>query len=183
MSLIIITLRQKVFYATLVRILMGMWCKFDVKPLKKDKIMTLVKYNQTRPSIFNRFFGDEFLGWENEHFSQTNTTLPSVNIKQTPNNFEVEVAAPGFKKDEFDVEVNNNVLTISSEKQEENEYNEDEKFTKREFSYLSFKRSFTLPEIVNGDKISATYKNGILKIKIPKKEEAKVKTSKKIAIK
>ena len=145
--------------------------------------MTLIRYQNALPSLLNEFFGNELDTFTRRNFSNTNTTLPSVNIKETADVFEVEVAAPGFDKKDFNIELDNDILTISSEKQVENEIKDDEKFTKKEFSYQSFTRSFTLPELVEGDKITAIYKDGILKIVIPKKEEAKPKPARQIAIK
>jgi HSP20 family protein len=145
--------------------------------------MTLVKYQTPFPNLFDRLFDDEFDFWNRRNFALTQTTVPSVNIKETTEGFEVEVAAPGFDKSDFNIEIDNDVLTISSEKQVEDEVKEDEKFTKREFSYQAFSRSFSLPETVNGDKITARYDNGILKINIPKKEEAKPKPARQIKIK
>lgn len=102
--------------------------------------------------------------------------------KEDVEGFDVEVAAPGFKKADFNIELNNDQLTISSEKKANEEMKEDEAFTRREFSYQSFSRTFTLPRIVETDKIKAKYENGILRITIPKKEEAKPKPSRQIAI-
>jgi len=133
--------------------------------------------------LFDRFFEGDLFDWSNRNFSLTNTTLPSVNIKESNDAFTVEVAAPGFDKGDFKLELNHDLLTISSEKQMENETKEDEQFTRREFSYQAFTRTFTLPNTVEEDKIKATYDNGILKISIPKKEEAKPKPSKVIEIK
>jgi HSP20 family protein len=144
--------------------------------------MSIVRFSNQFPGLFNRFFEGDLFDWTNRNFSETNTTLPSVNIKENSEGFEVEVAAPGFSKDEFNIELNNDVLTISSEKKIENETKEGQNFTRQEFSYQSFSRSFTLPHIVNSDKISARYENGILKLSIPKKEEAKPKPVKQIAI-
>ena len=144
--------------------------------------MSLVRFSNQFPSLFDRFFDDNIFDWSNRNFSTTNTTLPSVNIKEDNDGFQVEMAAPGLKKNDFKVELNNDLLTISCEKQYENEAKEEEKFTKREFSYQSFSRSFTLPVTVQGDKIKAKYENGILKITIPKREEAKPKPIKQIAI-
>lgn len=144
--------------------------------------MSLVRFSNQKPSLFDRFFENDMLDWTNRNFSSTNTTLPSVNIIENDDSFEVEVAAPGFEKNDFNVELNNAVLTVSSEKQIENETKDDERFTKREFSYQSFSRSFTLPETVESDKITAKYENGILNIVIPKKEEAKPKPIIQIAI-
>lgn len=145
--------------------------------------MTLVRYQNQLPSFFDRFFGNELEGWNRANFSNTNTTLPSVNIKENTDVFLVEVAAPGFEKSDFNIELNNDILTISSEKQLNEEVKDDEKIAKQEFSYQSFTRSFTLPELVDEEKISATYENGILSISIPKKEEAKPKPVKQIQIK
>jgi HSP20 family protein len=107
--------------------------------------------------------------------------LPAVNIKETEDAYYLDFAAPGYKKDDFIIELNNDVLTVSSEKKIEKEDKEDN-FTKKEFSYESFTRSFNLPELVEGDNIKATYKNGVLEVKIPKKEEAKLKPVKQIKV-
>ncbi len=145
--------------------------------------MTLVRYQNPLPTMFERFFNNELVNWGRDNFSETDTTIPSVNIKETTDAFEVEVAAPGFDKSDFNIELDNNLLTISSEKKVENEVKEGEKITRQEFSYQSFKRSFTLPEIVEGDKITAKYENGILSLTIPKKDEAKPKPVKQIKVK
>ncbi len=145
--------------------------------------MTLVRYQNPMPTMFERFFNNELVNWGRDNYSETDTTLPSVNIKETADAFEVEVAAPGFDKSDFNIELDNNLLTISSEKKVENEVKEDEKITRQEFSYQSFKRTFTLPEIVEGDKITAKYENGILSLTIPKKDEAKPKPVKQIKVK
>ncbi len=130
------------------------------------------------PNVFNDFFRD----WSTSNFSDTNTTLPAVNIKENENEFLVDVAVPGMEKGDFKIDLDNDILTISSEKTVNNE-NSDEKYTRKEYSYLSFKRSFTLPKgIVDSDNINATYKNGELKITIPKLEEAKPKPVKLIEV-
>ena len=144
--------------------------------------MNLVKFSNNYPSVFDRFFDNSMLDWNNRHFSDTNTTLPSVNIKENTDEFTVEVAVPGFDKKDFNIEVENDTLTISSEKKIENEEREGERVTKKEFSYQSFTRSFSLPVLVEREKIKAKYENGILNIIIPKKEETKPKPPKKIAI-
>lgn len=145
--------------------------------------MTLVRYQNQWPGLFDRFFNNDFEGWNRNNFSMTNTTLPTLNIKETKDSFLVEVAAPGFEKSDFKIELNNDLLTISSEKKLNNELKDGERITKQEFSYQSFSRSFTLPEHVDEEKISAKYENGILSIDIPKKEEAKPKSPKLIDIK
>jgi len=148
----------------------------------EDKTMSLVRFQNQLPSMFDRFFEGDLFDWSNRNFSLTNTTLPSVNIKQNANEFTVEVAAPGFEKGDFKLEVDHDLLTISSEKKVENETKDGEQFTKREFSYQSFSRSFTLPNTADGERIEANYDNGILRIIIPKKEEAKPKPSRVIEI-
>jgi Molecular chaperone (small heat shock protein) len=148
----------------------------------EDKTMSLVRFSNQLPTMFDRFFEGDLFDWSNRNFSLTNTTLPSVNIKENSNEFKVEVAAPGFDKGDFKLELNHNLLTVSSEKKVENETKEDEQFTKREFSYQSFSRSFTLPNTADGERIEANYENGILQINIPKKEEAKPRPARTIEI-
>jgi HSP20 family protein len=148
----------------------------------EEKAMSLVRFSRNYPSLFDRFFENDLFNWSNQNFSSTNTTLPSVNIKEGKENFEVEVAAPGLNKEDFKIELNRELLTISSEKKVENETKEEDCYTCREFSYQSFSRSFTLPNIADGEKIMAKYENGILKVTIPKKEEVISKQSRMIDI-
>ena len=110
-----------------------------------------------------------------------NPSVPAVNIKDNTDGFELELAVPGMKKDDFTVEVDNDVLTISSEIESEKE-EKDENYTRREFSFTSFKRAFTLPDTVDGSKIDAKYKDGILKLTLPKKQEALPKPKRLIKI-
>lgn len=144
--------------------------------------MALVRFSNQYPSLFDRFFDNDLFDWSNRNFSTTNTTLPSVNIKETPDDFEVEMAAPGLSKNDFKIELVHDVLTISSEKEIVNETKEDQHFTQREFSYQSFNRSFTLPNTADSEKIRAKYENGILKVTIPKKESTRPKPAKQIQI-
>ena len=108
-------------------------------------------------------------------------TVPAVNIKELDSQFEIELAVPGMKKDDFEIEVEDGVLSISST-QEEEQVNEKGKFTRREFSYSSFRRSFTLPESVDPKKIDATYKEGVLLVLLPKHKEAQPQPKKLIKI-
>jgi len=149
----------------------------------EDKTMSLVKFSNQLPSMVDRFFEGDFFDWSTRNYSPLNTTLPSVNIKENTDEFKVEVAAPGFDKGDFKLELNHDVLTISSEKQLENTTTEDEHYSKREFSYQSFTRSFTLPHTADSDRIDASYENGILRVSIPKKEDSKPKPSRMIEIK
>lgn len=134
------------------------------------------------PDFFN--LSRDLFDWNNSNFSNTDTSLPAVNIRESSDSFEVEMAAPGMTKKDFNIELNNNLLTISSEKMDEKERKEGERFTRKEFSYQSFQRSFMLPkEVVDDDKINARYENGLLYLHIPKKEEAKVRPPKQISVK
>lgn len=133
------------------------------------------------PSFMEDFFDDHWSGQGNGF--DTGTRIPAVNVKESDEEFEIQVAAPGMEKEDFDINVENNTLSISAEQQNENEQkNEKGRFTKREFSFSSFKRSFSLPETVNDEDIKANYENGILKLSIPKKEEARPKPPRQIAI-
>lgn len=144
--------------------------------------MTLTRFSNQLPTLFERLFENDMLDWSNRNYSITNTTLPSVNIKENEEGFEVEMAIPGMDKGDFKIELNQDVLTISSEKKVENEVKEGEHFTRREFSYQSFSRSFTLPNTVDNEKINAKYENGILSVAIPKREEVRPKPVRQIAI-
>jgi HSP20 family protein len=148
--------------------------------------MSVIKRNGNSfpafPSLFDDFFSREFLNWGNNNFSSTSTTVPAVNIKESADEFKVEVAAPGMEKKDFNITLDGNQLTISSAKQYENAKKE-ENYTRREFGYQSFTRTFQLPkDVVDAEKIMATYENGLLQLTIPKKEEAKVKGPKQITI-
>ena len=150
--------------------------------------MTLMKRNEglfpSIPSFFDDFLTKDIFDWGNRGMTQYGYSTPAVNILENDDNFEVTIAAPGMKKDDFHVELDNHVLTISSEREEKREDKDKEgNYTRREFRYASFRRSFTLPEnIVEAEKIKANYEDGILKIMIPKKEEAKPKPVKTIKI-
>lgn len=106
---------------------------------------------------------------------------PSVNIKEHDNAFAIEVAAPGLEKSDFDIQVNDNNITISAQKEEKNE-EKSEKFTRREFNFSKFSRSFALPENVDTDNISAQYGDGVLLINIPKMEKEDIEHVKRIEI-
>lgn len=128
---------------------------------------TIRRNSLVLPSLMNEIFKpDWFGGTENG-----NNHLPAVNIKENEKDFELELAVPGRKKEDFNIEVDKDVLTISSEVKHEDEVKE-ENYTRREFGFSSFKRAFTLPETIDSDKIKADYKNGLLKFVLPKKEEA-----------
>ena len=149
--------------------------------------MTILKRNgnllNPLPVLFDDFFNRDLFNWENSNFSDTNTSIPAVNIKETSENHEVEVAAPGMSKEDFKVELDGNTLTISSEKSSRNEEPETDRYYRKEFSYQSFQRTFTLHKgIVDIENIQARYENGLLHLLIPKKEEAKQKLPRLIPI-
>src|SRR5688572_7752867 len=144
--------------------------------------MTLIKWrgNDTLPSTFSNWMDDFFTGHEFPKGNSSYST-PAVNVRDTDKSFIIEVAAPGFSKENFDINVENDLLTISANMESKKE--ETEKgYTRREFSQSSFSRTFTLPESVNTDSIQGTYTNGILSVELPKKPEAaKVKKSVKVS--
>ncbi len=149
--------------------------------------MTIVKRNSNLlngfPTLFDDFLNRDIFNWGLSNFSDTNTTIPAVNIKETAENYEVEVAAPGMNKKDFRVQLEGNVLTITSERS--NEWNEktDVKYITREFSFQSFSRTFTLQkDVVDTENIQAKYEDGVLHLSIPKKEQAKQKQPKLIEI-
>ena len=126
--------------------------------------------------IINKNFSNEVMSNFN-----TGITLPAVNVLDNNEEYIVEIAVPGLKKSDFDISLDNQMLSISAELSTKNE-DTNENYTRREFGYSSFKRSFTLPETVETDKIKAMYENGILKVFLPKRDEAKKKPLRQIKI-
>lgn len=125
-------------------------------------------FNRDIPSVFSQNFN-------------SGMTLPLVNIRETSDAYFVDMAVPGLKKSDFKIDLENQLLSIETDTLQESEQNE-ENYTRREFGYSSFKRSFTLPDTVEESKIKAGYKDGILNIHLPKKDEAKQKPAMKIEI-
>jgi len=145
--------------------------------------MTLVKFNNGHRNAVNPWFNDVFDSLFNDSVLHDRfvAKTPAVNIAETENEFHIELAAPGLKKEDFKINLDKNVLSVSTEKKAEN-VEEDKKYSKREYSYTSFVRSFTLPEVADQAKIEAEYTDGILKLNVAKKEEAKVQ-SREISVK
>lgn len=145
--------------------------------------MTLIKFKNNFPSFLDEFLGhDAFKHDINYSNSASANSFPAINIKNHNDHFELEMAAPGLQKEDFKIEIQNNVLDVSSETKNENK--EDQKnYTRREFNYRSFKRTFTLPEYVSEKNISANYEKGVLRIEIPKKIEEQKESSRLIKIK
>ena len=129
--------------------------------------MRIVKYNNNNvfPSLINEFFNDDF----GMNFLNRSHSVPSVNSLENNDSFEIDLAVPGMKKEDFTIELNDKVLVISSETSNTMEY---DKMRLNEFNFSSFQRSFRVPDSVDQDKIKANYKNGILKIKLPKRKES-----------
>jgi HSP20 family protein len=149
--------------------------------------MSIVKRNShlfpDMPTLFNDFFSRDLWNWGLGNNSTTNTTIPAVNVREDNDNFYVEVAAPGMKKEDFNVELDGTTLTIRSEKRDERVDKEGERYNRREFSYQSFQRVFELPaHVVDADHIEAKYEHGVLHLTIPKKEEAKQRPPRMIQI-
>lgn len=146
--------------------------------------MTLVKFKRPRfpwtDNMFNDILGTDRL-FTDDFFTETKW-IPSMNIKETDDHFEIDVAAPGFNKKDFEVSIENGMLKISAESSEEKK-KEEKDFTRREFNYNSFSRSFTLPENVDEDEmIDATYKRGILKLVLNKLQEEEITPKKVIEV-
>jgi HSP20 family protein len=146
--------------------------------------MSLIKTPQNGdllPSLLSNFFDNDKIstnGWFEREFNQT---LPALNIKENAKEFSIELAAPGYKKNDFKIVSEDGVLSISAEKKEEK--NEEKKlFTRKEFSYESFTRTLKLPENSLPDKIDAKYEEGILKMNLPKKEVTVSKNKKEIKV-
>jgi HSP20 family protein len=143
----------------------------------------LSKSGESMPSVFDDFFKpwNEWFG--NSGLLGRSMTVPAVNITDNKDDYKLSLAVPGLKKSDFKIDIDGNILTIRSEKEESKEEKE-ERFTRKEYSFSSFSRSFTLPDDVRQDKIEASYEDGVLKVMLPKKEEAKkMALSKNIAVK
>ena len=146
--------------------------------------MSLIKYNPFATKSVGNFFDDFFnRGITDFVGSDFSVSTPSVNVVETENSYRVEVAAPGLEKQDFEVSIDNGSLNISARKEHQEEVKDGDKYMRREFNFTSFTRSFQLPDTVKADDIAANYENGVLKITLPKKEEAKIEAAKVIEIK
>ncbi len=130
------------------------------------------------PAYLDDIFSDQSLSG---FFGSRNINTPAVNVIEDNTEFRIDVASPGLTKKDFNIDLNDDLITISSEKKIEKEESED-KYMRREFNYSSFKRTFQLPDSIMQDKISATHKEGILSVHLPKKEEEVKKGPKTITI-
>lgn len=134
--------------------------------------MGIVKYRNQRPTFMNTFFDDAFAKelFFKDIQQENNTRRPAVNVKESELKFEIELVAPGFKKDDFKLELKDRRLTLSAEFEKANT-EEQVKYTLNEFNFKNIKRSFTLPKSVDEEKIEANYDNGILRVSLPKRAE------------
>jgi HSP20 family protein len=140
---------------------------------------SLIRSAMLRPSVF-----EDMLRPMNEWLDERwpfSTHLPAVNVKETDKAYEINLAAPGLEKTDFKIDLNGNMITISAEKEKTEEEKEDG-FTRKEYNFNSFSRSFTLPEDTVADKIDANYVNGELRLSLPKKEGAKKSFHQKISV-
>ena len=149
--------------------------------------MSLIKFNNRKrlipswdnDSLKSFLSSNDFF---NNDFFEEDSLMPAMNVKEHDDEFEIEFAAPGFSKKDFEVTINDNILNVCGEKKQELEEKEDD-YTRKEFSYNSFKRSLTLPKSVNTQQdVKAIYKNGILKLNLHKKEDAKEQPKKVIEV-
>jgi len=138
--------------------------------------MSLVKRTDRLPFIFDEILNTDWFGGSN--LSKIGLNNPAVNVKDSDNEFVIELAAPGLVKEDFNIELDNDVLVISSNTTSKKEGN----YTRKEFNYTTFKRTFTLPDTINAAEINASYVNGVLEVVLPKKEEAKVQPKRMIDI-
>ena len=146
-----------------------------------------LKKNGGIPSLLSDFFGTslmdkDFFDPESDLFvSRVGVNVPTANITETPKEYKLELAAPGLERKDFKVEVENHVLKISAEKEEEKKETQG-KYSRREYSFNSFSRSFRLPENVKEENIDARYENGILKVSLPKAKETPVEPAHKVPV-
>ena len=143
----------------------------------------LMRPFEKRMSMFDDFFSpwNEWFEADNGFFGRT-LSVPAVNVEENKDHYMVSIAAPGLKKQDFKIDIEGNMLSISCEKEEKHEEKEA-KYTRKEYNYSSFCRSFTIPDEVRKEKIEAKYEDGVLKLLLPKKEEAKKSSAKQIAVK
>lgn len=142
---------------------------------------SLARLSERMPSVFDNFFKPWNEWYDSDGFFNRTIKVPAVNITEEKEGFMVSLAVPGMKKSDFKIDVDGNMLTISSEKEETKE-EKGKKFNRKEYNFSSFSRSFSLPDEVNKEKIDARYEDGILKISLPRNESVKKTTAKQITV-
>jgi len=140
--------------------------------------MTLIRYENRLPVLMRRMFDGDYESWNDKQFS----TSPATNIIDRADDFLIELAAPGYQKQDFNIELDHNRLTISAERKQDENLSRDEEYIRKEFNYHDFKHTFSLSDWVVKNKIDAQYENGILRVSIPKREEIKPQPIKKIKV-
>ena len=140
-------------------------------------MMPMMRNSAWLPTVFNDFFDTEFL-------PKANATAPAINVKETDKEYVVELAAPGMKKEDFNVHINDegNLIVKMEQKQEKKEEDKSARYLRREFSYSKFEQTLILPDDVQKDKIQAKVEHGVLTVNLPKVEEAKVKVARQIDV-
>ncbi len=144
-------------------------------------IKSLIRNENLIPAGFDDLFKPWNNWFDNKYLVKT-MNMPAVNVTENEKEYKLTVAVPGMKKEDFKIDVEGNMLTISSEREESKEQ-KDEKYTRKEYNYTSFSRSFTLPDDVSRGKIDASYKDGILNVVMPRNEEIKKSSNKSITVK
>lgn len=138
---------------------------------------TFARRNSWLPTVFNDFFDTEFM-------PKANATAPAINVKETEKAYIVELAAPGMKKENFDVNINNegNLVVKMQNKQEQKEEDKTVRYLRREFSYTHYEQTLILPEDVDKEKITARVNDGVLTVEIPKENKEEVKVARQISV-
>lgn len=140
-------------------------------------MMPMMRNSAWLPTVFNDIFDSNFI-------PKANCTAPAINVKETDKGYTVELAAPGLKKEDFNVHINDegNLIVKMEQKQENKEEDKNARYLRREFSYSKFEQTLILPDDVDKNKISAKVENGVLTVELPKQEETKAKVARQIAI-
>ena len=138
-------------------------------------MMPMMRTNNWIPAVFNDLFNTEFM-------PKASATAPAINVKESDKGYTVELAAPGMKKEDFNVHINDEGNLIVKMEQEKKEEDKNTRYLRREFSYTKFEQTLILPDDVEKDKISAKVEHGVLTVELPKVEEQKVKVSRQIDI-
>jgi len=156
---------------------------FLIKNLKVMDLLPKIGSIPNSHSLLEDFFPRDIMGWNFKNFTDIGNTMPSVNLSETEREYQINLAAPGMKKEDFKVEIEDKTISIASEKEERFEESDEKgNYTRKEFNYSSFHRSFHLPDIAEKEKIDAIYRDGILHITIPKKSNQNTNSKKNIPI-